>query len=224
MGRPMTYYEKAFVTGCDTKTEWMLEWFYKNYRKYNDTPIIFVDFGISDEMREKLFMLKMFDDIGRIPTKQKAEGWFYKPQALHAASSNCRECVWIDTDIEVLGDLSPIFDEIEDNKLAMVEDKPWTRRRGETWYNSGVVGVRGRPKILNDWMQQCKTNPVQGDQEVLHMMLNPIEKLKYITPLPNKYNWLRLQLIDGEDSPNKLAMHWTGQKGKHVIQKKIYNG
>ena len=28
--------EKAFITGCDKETEWMLQWFVENYRKYND--------------------------------------------------------------------------------------------------------------------------------------------------------------------------------------------
>ena len=43
-----------------------------------------------------------------------------------------------------------------------------------------------------------------------------------ITEIPNKYNWLRVQLEnDKEDSQDKLVMHWTGKKGKDRIKDKI---
>jgi len=215
-----TMSNRMFITGCDKNCEWQLEWFLKNYRKHNNVPIAFCDFGVSTEMR--LLALSLFDEVYQLPPQQY-QGWFYKPRALMNAP--CEEKIWIDTDIEVLGDISGAFDLIEDNKLAMVEDKPWTKRRGETWHNSGFVGVRGTPVILRDWVKECSTRAKQGDQEVLHAMLgnNAILREKYITTLPNKYNWLRIQLLDGQDSPNKLCMHWTGQKGNYVIEKKIYN-
>ena len=213
-----TKYDRAFITGCDAKCEWQLKWFLDNYRKHNDTPIVFCDFGVTPEVREWAYVF--FVDIYELPV-QRAGGWFYKPRALMRAPA--RERIWIDTDMHVLGDISGAFDLIEDNKLAMVEDRPWTKRRGETWHNSGFVGVRGTPTILMDWEKQCVTRPKQGDQEVLHDMLNPILREKYITSLPNKYNWLRIQLLDGEDSPEKLCMHWTGMKGNMQIEKMIYN-
>jgi len=37
---------EAFLTGCDEKTEWMLEWWFSEYSKHNDTPVIFADFGV----------------------------------------------------------------------------------------------------------------------------------------------------------------------------------
>ena len=47
-------YDKAFLTGCDENTEWMLDWFMDNYRKYNTTPVIFADFGVSNKMIERI--------------------------------------------------------------------------------------------------------------------------------------------------------------------------
>ena len=32
MENHMKSYDEAFVTGCDEKHEWMLEWFFKNLR------------------------------------------------------------------------------------------------------------------------------------------------------------------------------------------------
>ena len=34
MANPTKLYDEAFVTGCDTAHEWMLEWFFKNYNKF----------------------------------------------------------------------------------------------------------------------------------------------------------------------------------------------
>ena len=220
--------ERAFLTGCDVNTEWMLEWFLKNYRKHNDTPIVFADFGVSEGMRQ--YAMQMFDDYFKID-RGKLRGWFLKPKAM--LEVRAVEACWLDTDIEILGDMSGIFRFVENNKLTMVEDKPWSKRMGQgpnsqiRWHNSGVVAFRNKPDILGSWERTCRKNPSRGDQETLHEMLSfsPLMKLQHIADAPNIYNWLRLQLEnDGQDSSKKIAMHWTGERGKQTIRKKIYNG
>jgi len=200
----------------------MLEWFIKNYKKHNNTPIIFADFGVSKEVKTWVYQISGFDDIIDVP-KQRVNGWFLKPKTFMLSPG--KETCWVDTDIEILGDMSGVFDHLEDNKIAMVEDKPWSKRRGEKWHNSGVVAFRGKPPMLKKWVEQCSVSPKVGDQEVLHEILSisPLMRLQHITDLPNKYNWMRIQLLDGMDSSKKLAMHWTGQKGKDKIRKIIYN-
>ena len=47
MANPTKLYDEAFVTGCDTAHEWMLEWFFKNYNKFIKKPLIFSIFGVS---------------------------------------------------------------------------------------------------------------------------------------------------------------------------------
>jgi len=210
---------EIFITGCDSKCEWQLQWFLKRYRKHNDTPIAFCDFGVSYETR--LWAQSAFDEVYEIPIQHNA-GWFYKPRAIRHAPAKTK--VWLDTDIEVLGDLSGIFTLLKPDQLNMCEDRPWIKRRGEQWHNSGTVGVIGTPQILIDWEHRCVNHAKQGDQEVLHEMLqNDILRLKYINTLPQKYNWLRIQLLDGEDMDGKLCMHWTGMKGNMEIEKQIYN-
>ena len=113
-----------------------------------------------------------------------------------------------------------IFDLLEPNKLAMVEDKPWTLRRKHLWHNSGVVGFIDKPIILSLWcgaVRKDHSNGV-GDQEILDKLLNPITKITYIKDLPNEYNVMRLQTeADGYKGKVRI-MHWTGKKGKDKIR------
>lgn len=214
--------DRCFLTGCDYKTEWMLPWFLKNYFKHNKTPIVFANFGVSDATRAWIYQVSGVHDMFEV-NKQTSTGWFYKPQAMQSA--RYKEICWLDTDIEILGDMSSIFNYVEDNKLCMVEDKPWSKLFNEKWHNSGVVAMREKPAILNDWINACRKAKQRGDQEVLHEILrqSPMKRLTHIVDLPNKYNWLRLQIEKGEDSRDKIAMHWTGNKGKDHIRKLIYN-
>jgi hypothetical protein len=206
-------YDQAFLTGCDEGHAWMIPWFLKNYKKHNSAPLIFADFGVS-ELTLKIVRENFHAVVDM--TKVKETGWFKKPRSMLYSPSV--KTIWIDTDCEIKENIEDLFDMLEPNKLAMVEDKPWTKRRGEVWHNSGVVGFIDKPIILHQWAQAVHDNPTVGDQEVLHSMLNPITKMTYIKDLPNEYNVLRLQLDhDGYKDKQKIV-HWTGPKGKERIR------
>ena len=215
-------FDKAFLTGCDDNTEWMLKWWFTEYSKHNTIPVIFADFGVSEEIRE--YAEKNFAKVITL-TGREDKNWFLKPEAMIRASKFSKKTCWIDTDCQVLRSISTIFNYCQENKLGMVEDLPWSKRRGETWHNSGVVLFEGTPKILRDWRNQINESPTVGDQEVLDLMLrgDPLKKRIYIEDLPNIYNWLRIQLLDGQDSSKKKIIHWTGFKGKAQIRKMIKN-
>lgn len=193
-----TKLSKLFITGCDEKGVWMLDWFLKNYRMHNDIEIHTINF-------------------------QEGLGWLEKPAAMRRASLLADKVCWLDTDCEVIGDISGIFDYTQPNKLTMAEDKPWsTRRPGNAgkWHNSGVVAFENTPSILVDWELTCATQGGVGDQEVLHSMItNPIQRMAKIEDLPNKYNVLRLQHIDKTVPNDPRIYHWTGPKGKDHIRK-----
>ena len=127
---------------------------------------------------------------------------------------------------EVLDDISGLFDRLVLEKLCMAEDKPWTKRSGNLWYNSGVVGFKFKPLVLYNWVKAVKENASRGDQETLHVMLkDDLTRRIFIEEIPNEYNWLRVQVTnDNQDSNKKKIMHWTGQKGKLIIKEKIKNG
>lgn len=217
--------DKLFITGCDSNTEWQLPWFWENFKEYNDwdVPLIVIDFGMSEGCKEWVDY-----NIGEYVTLHtQAEGWFKKPPAMLLAAERARQVCWLDTDCQVLGDITGIFDHIKPFKLTMVEDRPWTKRRGEygTWYNSGVVAFEGTPNVLKGWAEACINDPWQGDQEVLYAMMggDEILKMSVIEPLPHKYNTLRLDYIDNIAVRDPLVVHHTGQKGKDVIREQMNN-
>lgn len=213
-------YDKVFVTGCDQHTEWMLPWFLRNYWEHNKIPLVVMNFGMSNNM---LMWLNMRPEVDKVMSAEAVlyTSWYQKPQAL--LSVKAKQKFWIDTDCEVLDDISDVFKYIKPEKICLSIDQPWTLRRGDTWYNSGVFGVEGDPKILKAWALNCRqkyrNQHLHGDQDILHDMLKtPIDSLINIEELPNEYNTLRLQIQDGTTGKIKI-MHWTGVKGKDHIRR-----
>ena len=211
--------DSVFLTGCDDKCEWMLRWFFDNYLKTNNTPIVFADFGVTETTLDMISPIvhHVIDLKG-----SNEQGWFKKPRAMIECSRMFNKSCWIDTDCRVKGDISVIFDFTTPGKLAMGEDKPWSMRSGEKWYNSGIVAYEKSPKILMDWALKVYQTKNRGDQEVLHEIVSdPLKVLMYIEELPNKYNVMRVQHIDKTVPNEVLVEHWTGDKGKAHIRKLI---
>ena len=209
-------YDEAFLTGCDANHEWMLEWFFKNYQKHVKSPIVFSNFGLSED---GLKTVRKYAHAVMDLTKTTEQGWFKKP--LSMLKCPAKKTVWIDLDCEIREDISDLFQKLVVNKFRMVEDKPWTKRRQELWHNSGIVGFIDKHVILYKWVEAVKDNPQVGDQEVLHSILNPITKIGNINDLPNEYNVMRLQTeLDNFNGPIKV-MHWTGPKGKEKIKRML---
>lgn len=209
--------DRVFLTGCDHKTEWQLPWFLKNFKKQrNKTKIVVADFGMSPEMNKFAVAHPCVEAVMNIQTQGKEKGWFLKPLTMYHVPS--KETIWLDTDCQVVKNIDGLFDLLEPNKLNMAEDKPWTKRRGEMWYNSGVVGFIGKPNILVQWANAIHKEQNIGDQEMLHGLLNPITQMANINPLPQKYNVLRLMIENDNYNGQISIMHWTGEKGNDRIR------
>lgn len=189
-----------FITGCDSNTKWMLPWFKENFELHNPTANLFIyDF---DEFRPDL------------------KGWFKKPAAMQDACNKADNICWLDTDMEILGDIDSIWRYVEPGKLGMVEDTPWSNRRGETWHNSGTVLFQSKPPILDTWSLLIRHSKEVGDQEVLHEYIRQgMNRLVHINSIPADYNCLRLMTLDNIEPRNILIRHHTGYKGKEHIRR-----
>lgn len=206
----VTKSSNLFITGCDSHRQWQLPWFVENFKKHNPkAELLIFDFGMTEtpfpDITEKLI--------------SSDKGWFKKPSAMIKAARIANKVCWLDTDCEVRTNIEDIFLHTESNKLCMVEDVPWSKRRGETWHNSGVVAFEGCPKILGQWATEVSYRPNVGDQEVLHSMLkDPLQRLMHIKDISREYNTLRIDLIDNTAPKNIKIMHWTGAKGNDHIR------
>ena len=135
-----------------------------------------------------------------------------------------------------MADPDGIFNFVEENKLTVVVDHPWTESGSPwtpqgncgPWYNSGVVAFEIKdlnlPTIFQNWRTEVKEEGKhRGDQEALYFLLNlgEMNRVVHIAEAPHKYNVLRLDVLQ-ERVPNKPAiMHWTGHKGKEEIRRQM---
>ena len=211
---------KYFLTGCDKNTEWQLPWFIQNFHQHCDEDLVVADFGMSAQMRQYA------EESSNYVMDCEPNRWFTKVEAMiKLRSMFTGGYCWIDTDCEVKADPSTIFRWVEPNKLTMVIDHPWSKRRPELghWHNSGVVAFEGTPQVLLDWYKECKTGNHVGDQEALHAWLGGdiMKKAIHIIEAPHKFNVLRIDIIDNNVPENPVIMHWTGQKGNLEIRKQM---
>jgi len=183
-------------------------------------PLIIADFGMSEDMMESLKEHPMYAERFYVTaTESSVDGWFKKPRAIYNATLDGFKVCWLDTDCQIDGDIDSIWEHFEHSKLGMVVDRPWTTRRPDNgdWYNSGVV-MTDRNHVLESWMLRTESAPEQSDQEVLHNMYSPIEKLSKIYPLPHTYNTLRIDYIDNVAVKDPIVIHHTGRKGNDTIR------
>ena len=209
--------EKAFVTGADKNVEWLLPWWYEKLREQTDYPLFLYDCGLSEKAHNWVL------DQGDISlcTLEHKNGWFMKPAVLLDVQANKK--VWLDVDCEVVGDINGLFNFIKPDKIAVAPDPihSWGCK-----YNTGVVGIEGKPDIAKEWKSMCDNPSAQlygdfsrGDQELLWVLLR--EKGESIlSHIPKQYNWLRMYIEKHRKYHRDVRIiHWTGQRGKDIIRK-----
>ena len=149
--------------------------------------------------------------------KHKTSGWFYKLHAVIEAPE--KRVAWLDVDCEILTDISDVFDLVKPDTIGLTRD--WVR---EDWWATGVIVVNDRPDLLYEWNNRLLAgDDIRGDQEALKDLVGS-NTHPQITELPQEYQWLRISLNKGKDSPNKKVIHWTGPKGKKFIREHLQHG
>jgi len=98
--------------------------------------------------------------------------------------------------------------------------RDWVR---DNWWATGVIVVNDRPELLKHWNEMLLKTAIRGDQEMLFEIVGK-EVHDEIQELPQEYQWLRISLNKGVDSPTKKIIHWTGPKGKKFIREHLKQG
>jgi hypothetical protein len=203
------------LTGVDTNHEDLLPWWLNNAIKHNSNENIGVwDLGMSSVMRERI--QKEYPDVWlSIPlSKNTSSGWFYKLHAVIEAPE--KRVAWLDVDCEILSNIEDMFNLVPPGMIGLTRD--WVRGN---WWATGVIVVNDRPKLLYDWNVRLNANDgIRGDQEALQDLIgnNTHEEIQ---ELPQEYQWLRISLNQGKDSPTKKVIHWTGPVGREHIRKNL---
>lgn len=175
-------------------------------------PVVIADFGLSPQMKESLQGVE-FIKVNKIPDKKT---WFLKPQAI--SQSPYKYTCWLDTDCEVKKPIESIFDYACEEKLGLTVD-PYSYRNGWAYWQTGVVVIRDKPKILHHWTQRSLQGIDRGDQEALYALIGTGQR--FVNPMPREYQWLRIDLKEIGKNPKARIIHWTGHKGKFMISKMI---
>jgi GR25 family glycosyltransferase involved in LPS biosynthesis len=212
--------QRTYITGVDSNLQDLLPWWVRNIRKYDkQTHITVADFGMDKQWLE--WAEKNVNHVLKYPKHEKC-AWFWKPHTLKAAPYEYK--CWIDIDCEVLANCSEIFDLVDGTNIGLTNDPCRSRtNQSEKWYATGVNVVKGEPDLLTKWIKASRNTEQRGDQEVMHELLKDEENLKSITEIDMKYQWLRIQLLNGQDNNKKKIIHWTGPAGKEIIRRERFN-
>ena len=133
----------GIISGCNKDYEWLLPWWWENYKKHNSYPVAIFDFGMSEEgkkfcrdkgiyyelpsINENTIPLTSIDEkdqklfkfmYGDNRAENSRSSWFKKPQAAYFTPFDVT--VWIDLDCEIglnLNELSYFLDSNEEISL-----------------------------------------------------------------------------------------------------------
>jgi len=234
---------KGIIVGCNYNQEWLLDWWWGHYTKHNDYPVLFVDFGMSEEgikwcsehgeyttLPSIDHLLSSQDEIDP-ETRKKWETkfgkgiwklrlvWAQKPFAL--LSSPFTHAIWIDLDCHIKGSLEPLFNTLNFG-IEMAIGRDWGLKNefllpDETPYNSGVIAFKKDAKILHQWTETliAFSNQMPGDQESLSRAIHRHKPLFF--ELPDLYNWPH----DWGENENVLIHHYSDGMGKCKILKTL---
>ena len=219
--------EDGVLVASDIGREWFLPWWWDHYSKHNSHPVAFVDFGMSEEMKDwcrkrgEFIRLQVADVFVAkqeevdpalafhwIMTSERnfwlsRNAWFKKPLA--CLQSPFRRTIWIDLDCEIRGSIAPLFS-FTDSTAGFSMRREETLQRGIPIYNSGVLSFKYGLPLFETWANECmeKSDLFRGDQEVLSHLIAQ-EKWE-IKKLPFEMNWF----YDCGENPNALIVHWYG--------------
>ena len=204
------------ITGVDHSHEDLLPWWIETTLNAMPMARIYVcDFGMSPAARGRIndkYPVEFSRPFNG--TTAKKLGWFYKVEAVMTAPS--QSVCWLDVDCQILTDISDVFNLVPPGMIGLTRDIV----RGN-WWATGVIVVNDRPNLLHEWNSRLnKGDNIRGDQEALEDMISN-NTHPHITELPQEYQWLRISLNQGKDSPTKKVIHWTGPVGREHIRKNL---
>lgn len=227
---------RGVLVGCDQAQEWLLPWWWENYRQENSLPVAFADFGMTEQGKEWCALRGLLQPISldqyKIASREDIEApllaewektlspfwgsrqaWFKKPFAL--LNTPFCQTLWIDLDCEVLGNIEPAFQYIDPkSKMGLVRVTDPPNVGDPVPYNSGVIAFDKSSPLLPKWAKSSlsQNHLFLSDQHALSRII--FEESLPVGELPEIYNWLMCRGLN----LSAVVMHWAAQWGKEYIR------
>lgn len=225
--------KQGILTGCDTRHEWMLKWWWKSYKKTNTHPVTFIDFGMSKAA--KIWCAKQGEVI---PLRKKhlmpapawissyayikRQTWLSKPAAL--LKTPYEKTIWIDMDAEVKRPLNDLFTLCPEKTFALCYELPFraqAERKSQLIpkkapsFNTGVIVYPRKAPLLTLWEKETRKTSSLGDQDLLSRLI--FEKNISIELLPSKFNKIHPMVDEGE----VVIYHYASKLGQLALLEKL---
>jgi hypothetical protein len=225
----------GILVGSDARQEWLLPWWWENFRRHNQYPVSFVDFGLSQEKkawcRERgelialrtppLFVKDREEVCGALAEGWEShypdtfwasrEAWFKKPLA--CLQSPYERTIWCDLDCEVVQPLDGLMRACDDvSGIALAKDFS-----SQEMYNSGVIVFQKNHPLIQEWAKQSieKNGLFRGDQDLLSQII--AEKGLSICELSPIYNWS----VGFGKREDVVIYHWLGDAAKSALRNSL---
>lgn len=229
--------EVGVIVATDVVQEWLLPWWWEQYRKHNSHPVAFIDFGMSDEKKEwcrergefvdlpvadnfvkkqheiELSQFGNLEDLGQHYWVSR-NAWFKKPLAF--LQSPFKTTIWIDLDCEVRGPIGKLFDFADHpSGIGIVKEQLQTSPKISIYSSGVVVYQRGLP-LIQEWADSAfsRNEEFLGDQDLLSQII--AENKLEVANMPFIYNWA----VFYGANPDALIYHWGGEFGRFIIKNK----
>jgi hypothetical protein len=231
---------RGIICGADQAQEWLLPWWWSRLRDYNDEPVVFCDFGMSEDAlqwcKERGEVISIAFDACAVAQKEVVDPqlvklwencytstvwdfrhvWFKKAFAFLA--SPFQRSLWLDLDCEVLAPLDPLFDlDLAQAQIGIMREFNLThlpRFHPGALYNSGVIVCEYGAPLIERWAEGSLTltDRFWGDEVLLSHLINTLRIP--VEEIPGIFNWRVSQGIN----INAVICHWVGGGGKSFIR------
>jgi len=236
---------QGIIVGCDANQEWLLPWWWEHYSATNKYPVVFIDFGMTEQgiayCKERGICLP----LGKIPLterplrSQKKRAlweehyskalwhrrmiWFKKPFALLASPFPLS--LWLDLDCQVQKSLEPLFSCLllggsialcrEAEKTQQIHLEKGFIRPHEVNYNCGVIAFRKEAPILHKWTEEITLRNHLYPFDQQALSKALRQDHTALVELPSIFNWSMSQ------GPNSHAyiQHFHGGILKSLLQR-----
>lgn len=233
--------KQGILCGADKSQEWLLPWWWSRYSEHNAYPVIFCDFGMSEEMRswcaERGEVVSIEFDPAWIAPKSAIDkklveewedwwgerlwdarlSWFKKPFAL--LHSPYEVGIWIDLDCEILGPIERLFSGFDvSSGIAMVrnfECDHLPQFDPNVRHNGGVIVFKHGCSCLQSLAEESvnMNHLFGGDDTLLSHLIS--SRRWDIQELPEEFNWRMSHGL----SLGAVIIHWVNNRGKDYIRK-----